>query len=55
MISPAEAMVALAEPRSERLAKGKGVIYGKDSCPTHCWGKVGQMIVAIQGICKENR
>lgn len=43
--------------KAESVSEGKGesVINEKGSWPAHCWGQVSQMILAIQGVCKENR
>lgn len=43
--------------KGESASEGKGesVINEKGLWPAHCWGQVSQMILAIQGVCKENR
>lgn len=45
--------ITSAELQSE--GQGESVNHEKGSWPAHCWGQVSQMVLAIQGVCKENR
>lgn len=56
MISPAGSVDPLLVPQLNYSQKGKEkVLFMRRIWPAHCWGQVSQMILAIQGVCKENR
>lgn len=50
-----EKVLFMREAESVSGGKGESVINEKGSWPAHCWEQVSQTILAIQGVCKENR